>query len=152
MFPRREAQASLMLWVIGAHSWDTLIPTPPLHGCSAGKVFASRPDGRVSHAFRAPWNWVVRVRLPLSLGPEKVLLPFSKQVPRLGGAGMAGAGLSQVLLEQLQRFDPSAAPLQDSDSQFLQEASSDQLIQLANMDCIGFFIAKFLKCQSTKEP
>ncbi|XP_049633753.1 tRNA (cytosine(72)-C(5))-methyltransferase NSUN6 [Suncus etruscus] len=79
-------------------------------------------------------------------------LQLQPQVPRLGSAGMTGAGLSQVLLEQLQRFDPSAAPLQDSDTQFLQEASSDQLIQLANMDCIGFFIAKFLKCQSTKEP
>ncbi|XP_004605538.2 tRNA (cytosine(72)-C(5))-methyltransferase NSUN6 isoform X1 [Sorex araneus] len=78
-------------------------------------------------------------------------LQLQPQEPQLGGAGMMGAGLSSEHLKQLQRFDPSAVPLQDTDIESLGEASRDDLIRLANKDCIGFFIAKFLKCESSEE-
>lgn len=78
-------------------------------------------------------------------------LQLQPQKPQLGGAGMMGAGLSPEHLKLLQRFDPSAVPLQEADLESLREASHDNLIELANKDCIGFFIAKFLKCESTKE-
>lgn len=63
---------------------------------------------------------------------------------------MMGAGLSFEQLKQLQRFDPSVVPLQDMDIESLRDASVD-MIRLANKDCIGFFIAKFVKCKSTQE-
>lgn len=65
---------------------------------------------------------------------------------------MMGAGLSFEQLEQLQRFDPSVVPLQDMDVDSLRDARVEDMIRLANKDSIGFFIAKFVKCRSTKEP
>lgn len=64
---------------------------------------------------------------------------------------MVGAGLSLEQLKQLQRFDPSVVPLQNMDTDSLGDAGREDMIWLANKDCIGFFIAKFLKCQSTEE-
>lgn len=64
---------------------------------------------------------------------------------------MMGAGLSVEQLKQLQRFDPSVVPLQDMDFGSLRDAREEDMVWLANKDCIGFFIAKFIKCKSTEE-
>lgn len=62
---------------------------------------------------------------------------------------MRGAGLSLDQLKLLQRFDPSSAVMfQGMDINSLQDSREDDLISLANKDCIGFFIAKFLKSNS----
>ncbi|RMC04921.1 hypothetical protein DUI87_18096 [Hirundo rustica rustica] len=68
--------------------------------------------------------------------------------PHIGGEGMKGAGLSLDQLKLLQRFDPSAVTLQGMDINSLQDSREDDLISLANKDCIGFFIAKFIKSNS----
>lgn len=60
---------------------------------------------------------------------------------------MMGAGLSPEQLKCLQRFDPSEATLQGMDCHLLQDLKYEDLISLANKDCIGFFIAKFMKMQ-----
>lgn len=78
-------------------------------------------------------------------------LHLRPQEPQIGGEGMMGAGLSLEELRQLQRFDPSAVPLQDTDLDSLRDARVEDMIWLANRDCIGFFIAKFLKCKSISE-
>ncbi|XP_046278958.1 tRNA (cytosine(72)-C(5))-methyltransferase NSUN6 isoform X3 [Marmota monax] len=78
-------------------------------------------------------------------------LQLQPQEPQIGGEGMVGAGLSFEQLKQLQRFDPSVVPLQDTDIDSLRDASIEDMIWLANKDCIGFFIAKFQKCKSTLE-
>ncbi|XP_060048231.1 tRNA (cytosine(72)-C(5))-methyltransferase NSUN6 isoform X1 [Erinaceus europaeus] len=78
-------------------------------------------------------------------------LQLHPQEPQIGGAGMMGAGLSSEQLKQLQRFDPSAVPLQDTDIDSLRDARVEDMIWLANKDCIGFFIAKFIKCKSTRD-
>lgn len=64
---------------------------------------------------------------------------------------MMGASLSFEQLKQLQRFDPSVVALPDTDFDSLRDARVEDMIRLANKDCIGFFIAKFLKCKSTQE-
>lgn len=71
-----------------------------------------------------------------------------EQEPHIGGEGMKGAGLSLDQLKLLQRFDPSAVTLQGMDINSLQDSREDDLISLANKDCIGFFIAKFIKSNS----
>nr|XP_020731947.1 putative methyltransferase NSUN6 isoform X2 [Odocoileus virginianus texanus] len=71
--------------------------------------------------------------------------------PQVGGEGMLGAGLSPEQLKRLQRFDPSAVRSLDRDIGSLRDASIEDLVWLANKDCIGFFIAKFVKCKSTQE-
>ncbi|XP_020822561.1 tRNA (cytosine(72)-C(5))-methyltransferase NSUN6 isoform X2 [Phascolarctos cinereus] len=73
------------------------------------------------------------------------LLP---QEPHIGGEGMVGAGLSVDQLKQLQRFDPSIIPLKDTDITSIRDARREDMIWLANKDCIGFFIAKFVKRES----
>lgn len=78
-------------------------------------------------------------------------LQLQPQEPQIGGEGMVGAGLSLEQLKQLQRFDPSAVPLQNIDTDALGDARREDMICLANKDCIGFFIAKFLKCQSIEK-
>ncbi|KAF1495405.1 putative 28S rRNA (cytosine-C(5))-methyltransferase, partial [Megadyptes antipodes antipodes] len=75
-------------------------------------------------------------------------LQLQPQEPHIGGEGMRGAGLSLDQLKLLQRFDPSAVPLQGMDINSLQDSGEDDLISLANKDCIGFFIAKFIKSNS----
>ncbi|XP_015270096.1 PREDICTED: putative methyltransferase NSUN6 isoform X2 [Gekko japonicus] len=67
--------------------------------------------------------------------------------PHVGGEGMMGAGLSPEQLKQLQRFDPSDAILQGMDFNSLEGFRYEDMIKLANKDCIGFFIAKFIKVQ-----
>ncbi|XP_040823855.1 tRNA (cytosine(72)-C(5))-methyltransferase NSUN6 isoform X1 [Ochotona curzoniae] len=76
-------------------------------------------------------------------------LQLQPQEPQIGGEGMVGAGLSLAQLKQLQRFDPSVVPFQDTDIHSLRDARMEDMIWLANKDCIGFFIAKFVKCKST---
>ncbi|KAM5145021.1 tRNA (cytosine(72)-C(5))-methyltransferase NSUN6 isoform 1-T1 [Callospermophilus lateralis] len=78
-------------------------------------------------------------------------LQLQPQEPQIGGEGMVGAGLSFEQLKQLQRFDPSVVPLQDTDIDSLRDTRIEDMIWLANKDCIGFFIAKFQKCKSTLE-
>lgn len=78
-------------------------------------------------------------------------LQLQSQKPQIGGEGMMGAGLSCEHLKQLQRFDPSVAPLQDMNIGSLQEARVEDIVWMANKDCIGFFIAKFVKCKSIQE-
>ncbi|NXE26227.1 NOP2 methyltransferase, partial [Ardeotis kori] len=75
-------------------------------------------------------------------------LQLQPQEPHIGGEGMRGAGLSLDQLKLLQRFDPSAVTLQGMDINSLQDSREDDLISLANKDCIGFFIAKFIKSNS----
>nr|XP_023488098.1 putative methyltransferase NSUN6 isoform X2 [Equus caballus] len=87
-----------------------------------------------------------QVAWALATFPDLQLQP---QEPRIGGEGMMGAGLSLEQLKQLQRFDPSAVPLQDTDMDSLRDARIEDMVRLANNDCIGFFIAKFVKCKST---
>nr|XP_028605670.1 putative methyltransferase NSUN6 isoform X1 [Podarcis muralis]XP_028605671.1 putative methyltransferase NSUN6 isoform X1 [Podarcis muralis]XP_028605673.1 putative methyltransferase NSUN6 isoform X1 [Podarcis muralis]XP_028605674.1 putative methyltransferase NSUN6 isoform X1 [Podarcis muralis]XP_028605675.1 putative methyltransferase NSUN6 isoform X1 [Podarcis muralis]XP_028605676.1 putative methyltransferase NSUN6 isoform X1 [Podarcis muralis]XP_028605677.1 putative methyltransferase NSUN6 len=72
-------------------------------------------------------------------------LQLQSQEPHIGGEGMMGAGLSPEQLKKLQRFDPSEAVLQGMDFNSLQEFRYEDLISMANKDCIGFFIAKFIK-------
>uniref|UniRef100_A0A8B9URY8 NOP2/Sun RNA methyltransferase 6 n=1 Tax=Anas zonorhyncha TaxID=75864 RepID=A0A8B9URY8_9AVES len=72
-------------------------------------------------------------------------LQLQRQEPHIGGEGMRGAGLALDQLKLLQRFDPSAATVQGMDIKALQDSQEDDLISLANKDCIGFFIAKFIK-------
>ena len=74
---------------------------------------------------------------------------LSEQDPQVGGEGMLGAGLSSEQLKRLQRFDPCVVLSQDSDTGSLRDARIEDTIWLANKDCIGFFIAKFVKCKST---
>ncbi|XP_060104381.1 tRNA (cytosine(72)-C(5))-methyltransferase NSUN6 isoform X1 [Heteronotia binoei] len=74
-------------------------------------------------------------------------LQLQSQEPHVGGEGMMGAGLSPEQLKQLQRFDPSDAILQGMDFNSLQGFKYEDMIKLANKDCIGFFIAKFIKVQ-----
>ncbi|XP_049482835.1 tRNA (cytosine(72)-C(5))-methyltransferase NSUN6 isoform X2 [Panthera uncia] len=76
-------------------------------------------------------------------------LQLQPQEPQIGGEGMMGAGLSFEQLKQLQRFDPSVVPVRDTDIASLGDAGIEDMIWLANKDCIGFFIAKFIKCKST---
>uniref|UniRef100_A0ABI7YBU8 SAM-dependent MTase RsmB/NOP-type domain-containing protein n=1 Tax=Felis catus TaxID=9685 RepID=A0ABI7YBU8_FELCA len=76
-------------------------------------------------------------------------LQLQPQEPQIGGEGMMGAGLSSEQLKQLQRFDPSVVPVRDTDIASLGDARIEDMIWLANKDCIGFFIAKFIKCKST---
>ncbi|XP_062066520.1 tRNA (cytosine(72)-C(5))-methyltransferase NSUN6 isoform X3 [Lepus europaeus] len=76
-------------------------------------------------------------------------LQLQPQEPLIGGEGMVGAGLSLEQLKQLQRFDPSVVPLQDTDIDSFKNARMEDMIWLANKDCIGFFIAKFVKCKNT---
>ncbi|XP_032099835.1 tRNA (cytosine(72)-C(5))-methyltransferase NSUN6 isoform X1 [Sapajus apella] len=76
-------------------------------------------------------------------------LQLQPQKPQIGGEGMRGAGLSCEQLKQLQRFDPSAVPLPDTDIDSLRETRREDMLQLANKDSIGFFIAKFVKSKST---
>ncbi|XP_066886609.1 tRNA (cytosine(72)-C(5))-methyltransferase NSUN6 isoform X3 [Kogia breviceps] len=76
-------------------------------------------------------------------------LQLQRQDPQVGGEGMLGAGLSSEQLKRLQRFDPCVVPSQDSDTGSLRDARIEDMIWLANKDCIGFFIAKFVKCKST---
>lgn len=64
---------------------------------------------------------------------------------------MPGAGLSPEQLKRLQRFAPSTVRSLGRDISSLRDASIEDLIWLANKDCIGFFIAKFVKCKSTQE-
>ncbi|KAL1784760.1 methyltransferase NSUN6 isoform X1 [Sigmodon hispidus] len=78
-------------------------------------------------------------------------LQLQPQEPHIGGEGMAGAGLSLEQLKQLQRFDPSVVPLHNMVTDCLGDTTGEDMIWLANKDCIGFFIAKFLKCKSTEE-
>ncbi|XP_047611475.1 tRNA (cytosine(72)-C(5))-methyltransferase NSUN6 isoform X3 [Phacochoerus africanus] len=70
--------------------------------------------------------------------------------PQIGGAGMMGAGLTSEQLKQLQRFDPSVVPSWDTDIDSLRDTRTEDMIRLANQDCIGFFIAKFVKGKNTK--
>ncbi|XP_006271497.1 tRNA (cytosine(72)-C(5))-methyltransferase NSUN6 [Alligator mississippiensis] len=72
-------------------------------------------------------------------------LQLQSQEPHIGGEGMMGARLSLDKLKLLQRFDPSNVTLQRMDINSLLKAKEDDLIPLANKDCIGFFIAKFIK-------
>ncbi|XP_006894375.1 PREDICTED: putative methyltransferase NSUN6 [Elephantulus edwardii] len=76
-------------------------------------------------------------------------LQLEPQEPQIGGEGMMGAGLSFEQLKQLQRFDPSVVPLQATDIHSLRETRIEDMIWQANKDCIGFFIAKFVKSKST---
>ncbi|XP_025786046.1 putative methyltransferase NSUN6 isoform X1 [Puma concolor] len=76
-------------------------------------------------------------------------LQLQPQEPQIGGEGMMGAGLSSEQLKQLQRFDPSVVPVRDTDIASLGDARIEDMIWLANKDCIGFFIAKFIKRKST---
>lgn len=78
-----------------------------------------------------------------------VLICLPEQDPQVGGEGMLGAGLSSEQLKRLQRFDPCVVPSQDSDTGSLRDARIEDTMWLANKDCIGFFIAKFVKCKST---
>ncbi|KAM8802327.1 tRNA (cytosine(72)-C(5))-methyltransferase NSUN6 isoform 1-T1 [Rhynchonycteris naso] len=78
-------------------------------------------------------------------------LQLQPQEPQIGGEGMMGAGLSVEQLQQLQRFDPSVAPLWDMDVDSLREARVEDMIRLANKDCIGFFIAKFVKYKGIRK-
>ncbi|XP_063180773.1 tRNA (cytosine(72)-C(5))-methyltransferase NSUN6 [Chroicocephalus ridibundus] len=75
-------------------------------------------------------------------------LQLQPQEPHIGGEGMRGAGLSLDQLKLLQRFDPAAVTLHGMDINSLQDSRGDDLISLANKDCIGFFIAKFIKSNS----
>ncbi|OXB84683.1 UNVERIFIED_CONTAM: hypothetical protein H355_001160 [Colinus virginianus] len=72
-------------------------------------------------------------------------LQLQPQEPHIGGEGMRGAGLALHQLKLLQRFDPSAGTLQGTDMESLQDCREEDLVSLANKDCIGFFIAKFIK-------
>ncbi|KAG9348015.1 hypothetical protein JZ751_004034 [Albula glossodonta] len=82
-------------------------------------------------------------------------LTLRPQEPQIGGQGMLGAGLSHDQLRLLQRFspirgqrgamsdldpDPATLPLTS-----MAEMDPAHLLQQANTDTIGFFIAKFLK-------
>ncbi|XP_030406282.1 putative methyltransferase NSUN6 isoform X1 [Gopherus evgoodei] len=75
-------------------------------------------------------------------------LQLQSQEPHIGGEGMMGAGLSLDQLKLLQRFDPSSVTSREMDINSLQDSREDDLILLANKDCIGFFIAKFIKLNS----
>ncbi|XP_037746730.1 tRNA (cytosine(72)-C(5))-methyltransferase NSUN6 isoform X1 [Chelonia mydas] len=75
-------------------------------------------------------------------------LQLQSQDPHIGGEGMRGAGLSLDQLKLLQRFDPSSVTLHGMDVNSLQDSREEDLILLANKDCIGFFIAKFIKLNS----
>ncbi|XP_042713446.2 tRNA (cytosine(72)-C(5))-methyltransferase NSUN6 isoform X1 [Chrysemys picta bellii] len=75
-------------------------------------------------------------------------LQLQSQEPRIGGEGMMGAGLSLDQLKLLQRFDPSSVTSRGMDINSLQDSREEDLILLANKDCIGFFIAKFIKLNS----
>ncbi|XP_068942376.1 tRNA (cytosine(72)-C(5))-methyltransferase NSUN6 isoform X3 [Petaurus breviceps papuanus] len=86
-----------------------------------------------------------QVAWALTTFPCLQLLP---QEPHIGEEGMVGAGLSVDQLKQLQRFDPSVIPLKDTDITSVRDARREDMIWLANKDCIGFFIAKFVKRES----
>ncbi|KAJ8419185.1 hypothetical protein AAFF_G00006840 [Aldrovandia affinis] len=82
-------------------------------------------------------------------------LTLQPQEPHIGGQGMLGAGLSHDQLRLLQRFSPVRGQSggtrgcdPDPDALHLTVAAETEparLLQRANSDTIGFFIAKFLK-------
>ncbi|XP_073692963.1 tRNA (cytosine(72)-C(5))-methyltransferase NSUN6 [Garra rufa] len=67
-------------------------------------------------------------------------LTLEPQVPVLGSEGMLGAGLSHDQRRLLQRFRPEIAWRGTQIAH-----SPESLLQNANTDTIGFFIAKFIK-------
>ncbi|XP_048856950.1 tRNA (cytosine(72)-C(5))-methyltransferase NSUN6 isoform X2 [Brienomyrus brachyistius] len=79
-----------------------------------------------------------QVAWALSTFPKLTLQP---QTPHIGGEGMLGAGLSRDQRRLVQRFSPRHDP-SDSD---LVERDPNSILQQANADTIGFFIAKFQK-------
>ncbi|XP_018612363.2 putative methyltransferase NSUN6 isoform X1 [Scleropages formosus] len=82
-------------------------------------------------------------------------LSLQPQEPHVGGKGMPGAGLSHDQLQLLQRFTPEREMSEASAgcdlnpdapcSVDLTKEDLSDLLQRANGDTIGFFIAKFLK-------
>ncbi|XP_068091686.1 tRNA (cytosine(72)-C(5))-methyltransferase NSUN6 isoform X2 [Hyperolius riggenbachi] len=70
-------------------------------------------------------------------------LQLQAQEPHIGRQGMPGAGLSPHQLKLLQRFDPSVSETGDLEENTV--TLNDDILSLADMDTIGFFIAKFLK-------
>lgn len=74
-----------------------------------------------------------------------------EQEPQIGGAGMVGVGLTSEQLKQLQRFDPLVVPSRDTDFDCLRDSRTEDMIRLANEDCVGFFTARFVKCKSNRE-
>ncbi|KAJ8277621.1 hypothetical protein GJAV_G00077660 [Gymnothorax javanicus] len=71
-------------------------------------------------------------------------LSLQPQEPHIGGHGMLGAGLSRDQLKLLQRFSPIQEPSKEPGNPN-QIPSTTALLQQANVDTIGFFIAKFIK-------
>lgn len=66
---------------------------------------------------------------------------------------MMGVGLSENQLKLLQRFNPSSIIVKDTivSSADLDFGQTTRLINLANKDTIGFFIAKFIKVQDAQQ-
>ncbi|KAJ8376739.1 hypothetical protein SKAU_G00073190 [Synaphobranchus kaupii] len=91
----------------------------------------------------------------LGIGHSFPCLTLQPQEPHIGGEGMLGAGLSQDQLRLLQRFSPVREPSGlpgDPDPEpgappltGIKEMEPARLLQQANTDTIGFFIAKFVK-------
>uniref|UniRef100_A0A8C4RPR4 NOP2/Sun RNA methyltransferase 6 n=2 Tax=Erpetoichthys calabaricus TaxID=27687 RepID=A0A8C4RPR4_ERPCA len=71
-------------------------------------------------------------------------LRLQPQDPHLGAGGMPGAGLSEEHLKLLQRFSPMCCATETNSITGDAILTSD-LVNLANKDTIGFFIAKFKK-------
>lgn len=80
-------------------------------------------------------------------------LQLHQQEPHLGDEGMMGVGLSENQLKLLQRFNPSSIIVKDTivSSADLDFGQTTRLINLANKDTIGFFIAKFIKVQDAQQ-
>ncbi|XP_072910720.1 tRNA (cytosine(72)-C(5))-methyltransferase NSUN6 isoform X1 [Hemitrygon akajei] len=76
-------------------------------------------------------------------------LRLHQQEPHLGEGGMMSIGLSEDQLKLLQRFNPSSVSVKDTFdySSRMDFSQMTDLINLANKDTIGFFIAKFIKSQ-----
>ncbi|XP_074656528.1 tRNA (cytosine(72)-C(5))-methyltransferase NSUN6-like isoform X2 [Tubulanus polymorphus] len=69
-------------------------------------------------------------------------LALDQQEPHVGGYGLYGAGLSDVKLKLLQRFDPSDTRQRQH---HLEISELERHLIRCNHDTIGFFIAKFVK-------
>ncbi|XP_051779201.1 tRNA (cytosine(72)-C(5))-methyltransferase NSUN6-like [Erpetoichthys calabaricus] len=69
-------------------------------------------------------------------------LRLQPQDPHLGAGGMPGAGLSEEHLKLHQRFSPMCCA-KETNSITGDAILTSDLVNLANKDTIGFFIAKF---------
>ncbi|XP_043365341.1 tRNA (cytosine(72)-C(5))-methyltransferase NSUN6 isoform X2 [Dermochelys coriacea] len=117
---------------------------PPFSSESFDRILLDVPCSGMGQRPNMAYSWTLKEVTSYQPLQRKL---FSMD-PHIGGEGMRGTGLSLDQLKLLQRFDPSSVTSRGMDVNSLQDSREEDLILLANKDCIGFFIAKFIKLNS----